>query len=131
MIAVNLSMNDDMVCSGCVVNQEKTKEIDWEERKEKFWKWMEKYSQNLYQFHILGGEPMYIPEFEETLEFFKTKKHSKREAARTTTTVNGKSLIRLPNLPPINIMPLKANMVVIVAVKTGMLILIAPFSAAS
>ena len=36
MIAVNLSMNDDMVCSGSVVNQEKTKEIDWEERKEKF-----------------------------------------------------------------------------------------------
>ena len=25
MIAVNLSMNDDMVCSGCVVNQEKQK----------------------------------------------------------------------------------------------------------
>ena len=48
----------------------------YEERKEKFWQWMEKYSQNLYQFHILGGEPMYIPEFEETLEFFKTKKHS-------------------------------------------------------
>tara|TARA_R110000803_G_scaffold208369_1_gene276982 strand:+ start:6729 stop:7958 length:1230 start_codon:yes stop_codon:yes gene_type:complete len=47
----------------------------YEDRKEKFWQWMEKHSQNLYQFHILGGEPMYIPEFEETLEFFKTKKH--------------------------------------------------------
>ena len=43
MIAVNLSMNDDMVCSGCVVNQEKTKEIDWEERKEKFKKLLLQY----------------------------------------------------------------------------------------
>ena len=47
----------------------------YEDRKEKFWKWMEKHSQHLYSFHILGGEPMYIPEFEETLEFLKTKKH--------------------------------------------------------
>jgi len=47
----------------------------YEERKEKFWKWMQKYSHHLYQFHILGGEPMFLPEFEETLEFLKSKKH--------------------------------------------------------
>ena len=43
MIAVNLSMSEDMVCSGCVVNQEKIKEIDWEERREKFKKLLSQY----------------------------------------------------------------------------------------
>ena len=64
-------------------------------------------------------------------KFGRTKKHSIRDAANTTTTVKGRSLIRLPNLPPIKINALKARIVVTVAVKTGILILRAPFSAAS
>ena len=35
MIAVNLSMSDELVCSGCVVHEEKMK-IDWSEREKKF-----------------------------------------------------------------------------------------------
>jgi organic radical activating enzyme len=36
---------------------------------------MEKNSRDLYQFQILGGEPMYQPEFEECLEFFERHEH--------------------------------------------------------
>lgn len=47
----------------------------YEERKEQFWEWMEENSQHLYDFQILGGEPMYQPEFEECLSFFEKKHH--------------------------------------------------------
>lgn len=47
----------------------------YEERKDKFWIWMDKNSQHLLQFQILGGEPMYQPEFEECLEFFEKRSH--------------------------------------------------------
>lgn len=37
---------------------------------EKFWEWMKENSHHLYEFQILGGEPMYQPEFEQCLDFF-------------------------------------------------------------
>jgi len=47
----------------------------YKERKDKFWQWMDKYSHHLFDFQILGGEPMYQPEFEECLVFLENKKH--------------------------------------------------------
>jgi len=47
----------------------------YEKLKADFWIWMEKNSRDLYQFQILGGEPMYQPEFEECLEFFERHEH--------------------------------------------------------
>ena len=60
-----------------------------------------------------------------------TKKHSKSEAIKTAITVNGISAIKLPNRPPTATKPAKAITVVMVAVKTGNAILVAPRSAAS
>jgi organic radical activating enzyme len=37
---------------------------------EKFFGWMQKYSQNLRRLHLLGGEPLYQKEFYRCLEFF-------------------------------------------------------------
>lgn len=37
---------------------------------QKFWEWMTEHSHNLYEFQILGGEPMYQDEFEQCLDFF-------------------------------------------------------------
>jgi hypothetical protein len=48
---------------------------NYEELKKSFWLWMEKNSTDLYHFQILGGEPMYQPEFEECLDFFETRYH--------------------------------------------------------
>lgn len=48
---------------------------DYEKLKADFWIWMEKNSRDLYQFQILGGEPMYQPEFDECLEFFERHEH--------------------------------------------------------
>lgn len=44
----------------------------YEEYKAKFWQWMHTNAHHLYVFQILGGEPMYQPEFEECLDFFET-----------------------------------------------------------
>lgn len=38
----------------------------------KFWEWMELNAHHLYMFQILGGEPMYQPEFDQCLDFFDT-----------------------------------------------------------
>ena len=43
---------------------------------EKFWEWMEEHAHNLYEFQILGGEPMYQPEFDQCLDFFETHPNS-------------------------------------------------------
>jgi organic radical activating enzyme len=48
---------------------------DYEKLKADFWIWMEKNSTELYNFQILGGEPMYQPEFEECLDYFERKEH--------------------------------------------------------
>lgn len=40
--------------------------------KQQFWEWMHENSTKLYYFHVLGGEPMYQPEFQECLDFFET-----------------------------------------------------------
>jgi hypothetical protein len=48
---------------------------DYEKLKADFWIWMEKNSRDLYQFQILGGEPLFQPEFEECLEFFERHEH--------------------------------------------------------
>ena len=48
---------------------------DYEKLKGEFWEWMEKNSRDLYHFQILGGEPMYQPEFEECLIFFERHEH--------------------------------------------------------
>jgi hypothetical protein len=45
------------------------------ELKDKFWEWMEEHSTELYDFQILGGEPLYQPEFEECLEYFERTSH--------------------------------------------------------
>jgi len=50
---------------------------DYEERKKLLWQWMEENSQHLKRFHVLGGEPLYQPEFEECLQFFEGKVHPK------------------------------------------------------
>lgn len=47
----------------------------YEDRKKQFWEWMEEKSQHLFDFQILGGEPMYQPEFIECLDFFEDKEH--------------------------------------------------------
>lgn len=36
----------------------------------KFWEWMAENSKHLYEFQILGGEPLYQPEFDQCLDFF-------------------------------------------------------------
>jgi organic radical activating enzyme len=50
---------------------------DYDKLKADFWIWMENNSTELYQFQILGGEPMYQPEFEECLDYFERKEHPK------------------------------------------------------
>tara|TARA_B110000238_G_scaffold66522_1_gene73021 strand:+ start:2555 stop:3838 length:1284 start_codon:yes stop_codon:yes gene_type:complete len=37
---------------------------------QKFWEWMEEHGSELYEFQILGGEPLYQKEFEQCLNFF-------------------------------------------------------------
>lgn len=41
--------------------------------KVQFWEWMDENSQHIYDFQVLGGEPMFQPEFEECLSFFERK----------------------------------------------------------
>jgi organic radical activating enzyme len=48
---------------------------NYSELKDKFWEWMEEHSTELYDFQILGGEPLYQPEFEECLEYFERTSH--------------------------------------------------------
>lgn len=48
---------------------------NYPELKEKFWEWMKEHSTELYDFQILGGEPMYQPEFDECLEYFENSNH--------------------------------------------------------
>ena len=48
---------------------------DYEDLKDQFWVWMDNNSQELRQFQILGGEPFYIPEWEECLKFFEDREH--------------------------------------------------------
>lgn len=48
---------------------------DYGKLKAEFWEWMDKYSTDLYHFQILGGEPLYQPEFEECLAFFESRNH--------------------------------------------------------
>jgi len=48
---------------------------DYAELKDKFWEWMEKNSQFLYHFQVLGGEPFYQKEFTECMDFFSKKNH--------------------------------------------------------
>lgn len=48
---------------------------DYDKLKADFWKWMDKNSTELYHFQILGGEPMYQPEFEECLTYFEERNH--------------------------------------------------------
>lgn len=50
---------------------------DYHKLKADFWIWMEKNSKELYQFQILGGEPMYQPEFMECLEYLENREHPK------------------------------------------------------
>jgi hypothetical protein len=45
-------------------------DIDYPALKAKFWEWMELHGHELYQFQVLGGEPLYQDEFEECLDFF-------------------------------------------------------------
>lgn len=49
---------------------------EYDQYLEKFWEWMEEYAHNLYEFQILGGEPMYQPEFDQCLDFFETHPNS-------------------------------------------------------
>lgn len=46
--------------------------ILYEKWKKEFWEWMDENSNKLYNFHVLGGEPMYQPEFQECLDFFES-----------------------------------------------------------
>ena len=43
---------------------------DYDIMREKFWNWMDRHGQSLYKFQILGGEPLYQPEFERCIEWF-------------------------------------------------------------
>lgn len=45
---------------------------NYEKNKEALWQWMHKNSQHLYNFNVLGGEPLFQKEFFECLEFFET-----------------------------------------------------------
>ena len=45
--------------------------------KGELWKWMHENSMHLYDFHILGGEPMFQPEFNECLDFFEATSNPK------------------------------------------------------
>jgi len=42
----------------------------YEQWKREFWEWMHENSTHLYDFQVLGGEPMFQPEFQECLDFF-------------------------------------------------------------
>lgn len=50
-------------------------EVDYKTLKVQFWEWMDKNSRFLNMFHILGGEPLYQPEFEECLTYFSKRSH--------------------------------------------------------
>lgn len=43
----------------------------------KFWEWMEVNSGELYEFQVLGGEPLFQDEFEQCLDFFDTHPNEK------------------------------------------------------
>lgn len=43
---------------------------NYEKLKGEFWKWMDENSTHLRDFQVLGGEPLFQPEFEECLSFF-------------------------------------------------------------
>jgi organic radical activating enzyme len=47
------------------------KDVNYEENKHLFWKWMEQNSTNVENFNILGGEPFIQDDFNTTLDFFK------------------------------------------------------------
>jgi hypothetical protein len=40
--------------------------------KKEFWEWMDENSRHLLDFQVLGGEPMFQPEFQQCLDFFET-----------------------------------------------------------
>jgi len=44
----------------------------YEQWKREFWEWMHENSMHLYDFQVLGGEPLFQPEFQECLDFFET-----------------------------------------------------------
>jgi len=44
----------------------------YDQWKREFWEWMAENSKHLYDFQVLGGEPMFQPEFNECLEFFES-----------------------------------------------------------
>lgn len=46
---------------------------------DKFWQWMEKYSNGLRRFQVLGGEPFYQRQFENCLDFFEKNPNSELE----------------------------------------------------
>lgn len=48
---------------------------NYAEMKEKFWSWMNVNSKELFEFQVLGGEPLYQPEFTECLSFFEERSH--------------------------------------------------------
>jgi len=50
-------------------------QVDYKKLKVEFWEWMDKNSRFLNMFHILGGEPLYQPEFQECLNFFEERSH--------------------------------------------------------
>jgi hypothetical protein len=49
----------------------------YEQWKREFWEWMHENSVHLYDFQVLGGEPMFQPEFQECLDFFETHENPK------------------------------------------------------
>lgn len=48
---------------------------NYAEMKDKFWSWMNVNSKKLFEFQVLGGEPLYQPEFTECLSFLEERSH--------------------------------------------------------
>lgn len=48
---------------------------DYKKLKKEFWEWMDENSEYLYNFQVLGGEPLYQKEIYECIEFFEAKQH--------------------------------------------------------
>ena len=45
-----------------------TPKVDQVEIKAKFWDWMRRHSDGLRRFHVLGGEPFFMPDFDPCLD---------------------------------------------------------------
>ncbi len=55
---------------GVVIKNDDDRTVNYQELQQALWTWMQKHAQELARFHVLGGEPLYQPQFDQCLDFF-------------------------------------------------------------